>query len=223
MPQTSSRTRFRWPVWTLVLGAVVLVHVLLFGVVHNVVDMRPCLVHLPDPLFRFVPLDERWSLISVSGYGLVAAITVVLLFVQAFRGSEAPVLRLGLGLVVTSSLRSVTLLLIPVCRASMALGSAAPLRFVSLRDPHFYTLGMRGFAVNDLVFSGHTAFFLLLLFVMRDWPRAARFALAAFTLLMVYALLATREHYTVDLLLAVPVAVFADRVALWTLARTPTR
>jgi uncharacterized membrane protein len=55
------------------------------------------------------------------------------------------------------------------------------------------------------------------------WPRPARIALVVFQVLQAYALIATRGHYTVDVLLAVPCAYFADGMSLWLLGRLSRR
>lgn len=56
--------------------------------------------------------------------------------------------------------------------------------------------------------------FLILTWVTRSWPRPARVTLVIFQILQAYALLATRGHYTIDIVLAVPCAFFANAVAL---------
>ena len=206
--------RFSRRTWTLVLSAVVVIHYFLFAVVHNLVDMRPCTWHLPDPLYALIPLDPRWSLVTETMYGLAAVLILATLFHQAFRGDHFPVLRVGTAITIQSALRAATLLAFPACRITLALGSPGPLAPVSLASPRFYALGIRGLAVNDLIFSGHIGFFLIFLYATAAWPRPVRIALACFTLLMAYGLLSTREHYTLDLLVALPASYAADRLAV---------
>ena len=76
------------------------------------------------------------------------------------------------------------------------------------------TIPWRPFAVNDLIFSGHVGEMLLLVWITRSWPPAARGLIWIFQGLQVFGLLSTRGHYTVDLVLAVPCTYFADRVAV---------
>jgi hypothetical protein len=73
------------------------------------------------------------------------------------------------------------------------------------------------------LFSGHVGEFLLLLRLTRSWPRWPRAVLAVFSVLQIYGLLATRGHYTVDIILAFPCAYFADRMAVHVLALVARR
>ncbi len=213
--------RYGWQTWTAVLCSILAVHYVLFGVVHNLVDMRVCAVHLPDPLYRVIRFDPRWTAVTIESYAIVAIAIVCGLLRGALRGRQMPMLRLGVALCIESSLRAATLMLLPVCRANIPLGTPGPLHALPVSDPRFFALGLRGFAVNDLVFSGHTGLFLLFLYATPAWPRPIRSLIACFTLLMVYALLATREHYTIDILLAVPCSFFADRMALALIGLVP--
>jgi hypothetical protein len=75
-------------------------------------------------------------------------------------------------------------------------------------------------ATNDLVFSGHVAEFLILTFAVRAfWSRGALAALAVFQVLEALALIITRGHYTADVVIAVPFAFLADRLAVAVLRR----
>ncbi len=213
-PLQPATARYSRRTWAIVLGCCLIVHYILFAIVHNLVDMRACTRHLPDPLYRFIPFNPRWSIVADDLYSLVSTVIVLALVYQAFRGKQFPILRLGIGISIQSLVRAATLLAFPACRSTIALGTPGPLRPIALTDPHFYALGFRGFAVNDLVFSGHTGFFLLFLYVTAAWPKSIRVAIAIFTLVMIYALLATREHYTIDILIAFPVSYLADRLAL---------
>ncbi len=212
--EASLPERYGWRTWALVLISVLVVHSVLFGIVHNLVDMRVCAVHLPDPLYGLVRFDARWTIVTVQAYAVAAVAILCGMLYGAMRGRQAPMLRLGVAVCLQSLLRCCTLLMLPACRATIPLGTPGPLHVFALNDPGFYALGMRGFALNDLVFSGHTGLFLLFLYATPAWPRPVRLSIACFTLLMVYGLLATREHYTIDILLAIPCSFFADRMAL---------
>jgi hypothetical protein len=211
--------RFRWPVWVIVISVLVIVHLVLFGYVQNMVDMRRCIGYSPDPLFRFIAFNERWRFVTMTMYGLVVATAVLAMIVQAVRGLEFPFLRLAIASSITSTIRIATLYLIPLCNPFVAAGGPPPLHAFSTVHLYFFQLPFRPFALNDLVFSGHTAIYLLILYANPQWPAVVRAAFAGFILLMMYALIATRDHYTVDLLLAIPCSFFADRVALALLDR----
>ena len=40
--------------WAVVLTTFAVIHYLLFGIVHNIVDMRMCLGYSPDPVLKIV-------------------------------------------------------------------------------------------------------------------------------------------------------------------------
>lgn len=219
--------RFRWPVWAGVVGVLVAVHLVLFGYVQNLVDMRPCVGHSPDPLMKVIPFNDGWRFVTMTMYGLVASFAVLAMFLQAFRGRQFPVIRLGIASSITSTIRMATLYLIPLCHPFVTPNGPPPLRAFATVNLYFFHLPFRPFALNDLVFSGHTGIYLLILYATPHWPVVVRASFASFILVMMYALIATREHYTIDILLAIPCSFFADRVALALLNRmrrhTPSR
>jgi hypothetical protein len=69
------------------------------------------------------------------------------------------------------------------------------------------------FASNDLLFSGHICELVLLIRATRSWPRAGRAVLWTYQILQIYGLLSGRGHYTVDIILAFPIAIFADHAS----------
>jgi PAP2 superfamily C-terminal len=213
----SPPARFPGTVWLAVLGSLVVVYAFMFSVVHVAVDMRACVAVLPDPLLRLVPLDIRWAVVTRTIYAGVTASASVAMLVLALRGNHRPALRFASALAITALMRSVTVMLLPLCRASVAAGtvvlSEAPMvQLGPLRFP------FRLYATNDLVFSGHVAELLMLYWAAaRYWPVSVRALLVVFQVLQAYGLLATRGHYTVDMVVAVPFAFLADRIACWML------
>jgi hypothetical protein len=205
-------------VWVLASLAFVSVYLLMWSVVHVLVDVRPCLLNLPDPLFEIVPKDTRWDFITHDVYTFVTVGALAALVYQALRGDHRGLVRWGSGLAVQAMLRCCTLTLLPLCRVNLAAGSVA-LKTVPTLQIGPFELPWRVWATNDLVFSGHVGEFLLLYWATRSWPASVRVALVVFQVLQAYALLATRGHYTIDLLLAVPCAYFADGVATYCLVR----
>jgi hypothetical protein len=215
-------------VWAATIAAFVVAYGFMFIVVHPLVDTRICVARLPDPLFPLLPFDERWYLVSHQLFYLVTAVAVVALGRQALRGEHRPLVRFGAGVSVQAVLRSLTLFLTPLCRANVEPGRAW-LPALPTVDLGFMRLPWRPWAGNDLVFSGHVSEFLILSLAVRPfWPPRARWALVAFQVLQAVALVATRGHYTIDIVIAVPFAFFADRVAMagltwWTGRRAPGR
>jgi hypothetical protein len=204
---------YGWPVWAAVFSALAAVHALLFGVVHNYVDTRACIGYSPDPVLELIPFDVRWEIVTVDLYVAFSIAAAAALLVQAARGNHGPALRFALALAFMTSMRMATLLMIPLCGPTVPLGGPPPLASPSMLHLGFVSVPWRMFAANDMVYSGHTSFFLLLLLATRAWARAARVALAVFVLVMMYGLLAARNHYAIDLLLAFPCSYFADMVA----------
>jgi hypothetical protein len=178
------------------------------------VDTRVCVGYSPDPLFRIIPFDERWILITHPVYIVVTWAAALTVLAQAFRGNHAPALRWALSLCFMTTMRAATLLLIPLCRPTLIPFSSPPLTAFQTISLHCFSIPWRMFAVNDLVYSGHTAAYLLLLMATGTWFRIARVSLAVFLGFMIYGLLATREHYTIDILLAVPCSFFAMFLAV---------
>ena len=206
--------RFRWPLWGAAVAVLLIVHFALFGYVQNLVDMRPCIGYSPDPLMRLIPFDERWTIVTRPLYLWIGTIVGLFLITQAVKGRQFPLLRLTIASSITSSIRMATLYLIPLCRSTVAAGAPPPLRAVTTINLHLFSIPFRPFALNDLVFSGHVGIYLLILYATPHWPRPVRLAIGFFLLLMIYGLIATRDHYTVDILLAVPCSFFADRMAV---------
>ena len=79
-------------------------------------------------------------------------------------------------------------------------------------DPPVTELPLRTWAVNDLMFSGHVAEFLILFLIVRRAPVYVTGGLIVWQLAQAYALLATRDHYLVDMLVAVPFAILCERL-----------
>jgi PAP2 superfamily C-terminal len=206
--------RYPASVWVAVLTAFVVVHYLLFGFVHNIVDTRPCLATPPDPLLKIIPFDTRWMVVTLDAYVAVTAFVSAMLILQAVRGVHTPALRWTLALVFMSSMRMGTLLLIPLCRPTLMPGGPPPLASPEMLNLGFVSIPMRIFALNDLVYSGHTALFLMLLRATGTWPPISRFAIGGFLTVLAYGLLSTRDHYTVDILLAFPCSYFADSLSV---------
>jgi hypothetical protein len=111
-------------------------------------------------------------------------------------------------------MRALTMVLLPLCRATVEVGHRAR-EVVPTLDLGFARIPWLTWATNDLMFSGHVCEFLVLyLAVRRSWPRGALAALIAFQILEALALVITRGHYTVDVVVAIPFAFLADRLAL---------
>jgi PAP2 superfamily protein len=211
----------RCPGWLWATGVTsfLVVYFAMFSWVHVTADTRLCQLRLDDPLFKLIPLDRRWFLVTHDFYIAATVSCVVLLFGQALLGDHRPLLRWGLALTVMAVLRSATILLVPLCRANVEPGTVAvthaQLTFLGVGP---WSIPFRPFARNDLLFSGHVGELILLLRATRSWPRPARAVLWAWQVLQIYGLLATRGHYSVDILLAIPCAWFGDAVAVRLLA-----
>ena len=204
-------------VWLLASLAFIVAYVFMWSFVHVRVDMQPCLTHLPDPLFPLIPFDRRWFWVSHDVYEVITICAVVALVVQAIRGDHRGLVRWGSALTVQALLRSSTLLLLPLCRIDVEPGTVE-LTQVPMLDLGLFKIPWRVWASNDLVFSGHIGEFLLLFWATRNFPKPVRWFLVVFQFVQAYALIATRGHYFVDLLVAVPCAYFADGVAVSALA-----
>jgi len=63
--------------------------------------------------------------------------------------------------------------------------------------------------------------FLLVQRAGHGWPRAARIGMLVFQVVQAIALIGTRGHYTIDIVVAIPFAIVADLSALALLARLP--
>jgi len=210
---------FPLAVWVGSIGALLATYGFVFIVVHPVADTRVCVAHLPDPLFALIPLDRAWHLVTHEVFivGQLLGLTAVL--AQAFfQRDHRLAIRWINGVWITGLQRAVCILLIPVCKITRPVG-VAPLVQPPMIDLGFVEIPFHLFANNDLVFSGHVSEFFLLYRVTRSWPTWARVALLVFQVVQIYGLLATRGHYTIDILLAFPCAYLADRIALRLLAR----
>jgi hypothetical protein len=178
---------------------------------------------LPDPLMRLIPLDLRWAVVTRKLYAFITGGGAVWFLVLAVRGNHRPALRFATALAITAVLRSLTVMLLPLCRATVEAGTVV-LTETPLLDLGLFKVPFRTYASNDLVFSGHVAELLLLYWAGgRFWPRGAKPVLVVFQVLQAYGLLATRGHYTVDMVIAVPFAFFADSLASWLLDRDGER
>ncbi|MCC6997845.1 MAG: hypothetical protein IT370_24735 [Deltaproteobacteria bacterium] len=201
--------------WLATVACFLVIYYLMFSWVHIWADMRPCLAPLRDPVLALIPRDPRWFAVTGPVWALVTlgvGLGGVLIHAGA-HGDHRPAIRWGLALTIMAVMRSLTILLIPACRADMAPGTIA---LCSVPTVHLGALAIPFHlsASNDLVFSGHVAELVLLLMATRSWPRPLRAGLWAFTGLQAYALMATRGHYLWDILAAVPCAWLADQLAL---------
>lgn len=222
-PDPGARLPLRLPgrSWLLAIGGLLVSYFFLFLVVHPFVDLRRCVAQLPDPLFGLIPHNPRWYLVSHELYYVVNATGTLTFLVMAWRGDHRPFPRFALGLGLLALFRSVTLTLLPICKSTIPAGTAAiTAAELSRLNLGFIEIPYRTWATNDLVFSGHVGEFLLMFWASRSFPWAARLGLVLFQLLQAYALVATRGHYTIDLVIAVPFAFVADRIAVWLLALT---
>jgi hypothetical protein len=206
--------RLHFRTWMFAIGVFFSVYAFTFSVVHVTADMRECQLHLSDPLHDIVPLDLWWWNISITGYEIVTLFMVGLLLVQAYLGDHRAIVRFGVGLGVMGIFRACTILLVPLCRVGQTLGTARLHETPTLSIFGLFHIPWQMWASNDLLFSGHVAETILFLRVTRAWPKPVRLFLVAFTIAQIYALLATRGHYTVDLIVAIPVAYFADRMSV---------
>jgi hypothetical protein len=221
----ASRLPARLPlsVWLATAASLILSYGFLFSYVHPHVDLRRCVARLPDLLFTVLPFDPRWYRVSHELFYVVSLACLGALFYQVARGEHRPLLRFSAAVALQALLRSITLLMLPICKATIEPGHAA-VDHVPTLDLGFAQIPWRMWATNDLIFSGHVGEFLILSFaVWPFWPLGARVGLVAFQLLQAIALIATRGHYTVDIVIAVPFAFFADRVTVAALARWTRR
>jgi hypothetical protein len=199
-------------VWSFSLLAFLAVYLFMFTYVHIVADTRLCLLRLDDPLMSLIPHDDRWLFITVDVYIVISVIALATVIAQACLGDHRPMVRWGLGLAITGSFRACTILLVPLCRWTRQPGTAA-LTSVPTLDLGFVEIPWRMLASNDLLFSGHVCEFILLLRATRSWPAWARSVIWAFQILQIIGLIGGRGHYSVDILIAIPIAVCADHAA----------
>jgi hypothetical protein len=205
--------RIHGRVWILAFFAFVAVYTFMWSVVHVIADRRRCMGHLADPLHHLVPLDMRFSVVTRDLYVVVTLAVLAAMLVTAALVDHRPIIRFALALAVVGLLRSATILLVPLCRVGVEAGTAwlAEAPRIDLGPLAFM---WRPFASNDLLFSGHMAESILAIRATRSWPRPVRAFLWLFLLLQGHAMLATRGHYTVDILVAIPMACTADRVSV---------
>jgi hypothetical protein len=209
--------RLPWYAWLLAAGSFFAAYSWIFTVVHVHADTTACLLRLDDPLYHLIPVDQRWGLVTRSAYMFLTGACVAAMLLQAILGDHRPLARFGMGLGIMGLLRGLCILLVPLCRTTSLPGSIR-LPVVPTLDLGFLSIPWRMWATNDMLFSGHVGEFVLLLRLTRSWPPAARAFLWVFSVLQVYGLLATRGHYSVDIILAFPCAYFADRMAVHVLA-----
>ncbi len=207
-----------WPVWGLALTSFVAAYLWVFCMVHVHADTTACRLRLDDPLYAVISEDLWWGFITHALYETLTVASVAAMFLQAALGDHRPIVRFGMGLSIMALLRGTCILLVPLCRITAEPGKAF-LTSVPMLDLGFVSIPWRMWAANDMLFSGHVGEFFLLLRVTRSWPRAARAGILVFSVLQIYGLLATRGHYTIDIILAFPCAYFADRMAIHVIAR----
>jgi hypothetical protein len=214
--------RLGWPIWAAASALFLITYSVMWSVVHVRIDQRPCALVLDDPLFHLIPYDPRWFWLTHQLYTGLTLLSVAVLAGSALMGDHRPLVAWGTALGFQAVLRSTTLILLPLCRFTVAPGTrvidAAPSLNLGL-----FSVPWRAWATNDLVFSGHVGEFLLLYWVTRHWPPVVRIGLALFQVIQIYALLATRGHYTIDIVVAVPCALLEFRLALWLLLRSAGR
>ena len=202
-----------WAAWALALASFFAAYFWIFSVVHVRADTTACTLRLDDPLYRLIPLDLTWKIVTVWTYMVLTGICVALMLWQAILGDHRPVLRFGMGLAIMGLIRGLCITLIPLCRTNSLPGSIT-LPITPMLDLGFTSIPWRVWAKNDMLFSGHVGEFFLLWRVTRSWPRPVRAFLWVFSALQIFGLLATRGHYTIDIILA-----FADRMAVLILSR----
>ncbi|HYO96714.1 MAG TPA: phosphatase PAP2-related protein [Polyangiaceae bacterium] len=212
-PSAAQPRKLSLAVWAVTALAFIASYALLWCYVHVRVDTQPCLVRLDDPLFALIPKDRRFFLVSHELYTGLTLGALALLVWWAYRGNHFPLVRFGAALSLQGLFRAVTLLLLPLCRVNIQPGTVV-LDHTPLVDLGIVRIPWRMWATNDLFFSGHVGEFLLLTWAMRGAPRPIIGVLVVFQVVQAYALIATRGHYTIDLLVAVPFAFMADRIAV---------
>jgi hypothetical protein len=180
------------------------------------------MARLPDPLYPLIPYVPELHYISWEGYVAVTLAGGLALAYRAWRGDHVPLVRWGAALVIMGWLRALCILLVPLCQWDVAPGTVAVSRVPRVELGPF-DIPWRMRAINDLLFSGHVGEVFLLLLAGRHWPRWARIGAWIFQLLQSIALLSTRGHYTIDIILAFPCAYFADAMAVAFLCRTIAR
>jgi hypothetical protein len=210
--------RLPWFAWLVVLAMFLITYAFMWCVVHVQVDVRPCLTQLPDPLFAVIPRDRRFFYITHDLYYVANTSAVALLVAYAWARDERPFVRWGAALSLQAVLRCSTMWLLPLCRVGVEPGTRA-INSIPTIDLLGFNIPFRVWASNDLVFSGHVGEFLLFSLATRDWPVAIRRPFIFFQFVQAYALIASRGHYTIDLIVAVPCAFLADRGAVELLAR----
>ena len=199
--------------WITAIGCAVFAYGLTFIVVHPYVDTRLCTTHLVDPFFAIIPKDTRWWVVTIDLYTIITIWMLFEMLAQAVSGDHRVPVRFALGLGITGLLRCATLMLVPLCRITVPVGTA-PLAELPMVDLGFIEFPFRAFATNDLLFSGHIGEAVLFILCTKRWRKSARICLWIFMFVQIYGLWAARGHYTIDMLVAIPFAVFSDRVAV---------
>jgi hypothetical protein len=212
-PTPPLAVRFSARAWVGGVVAFLLAYAIMFVVVHPIVDTRVCSMRLDDPMFTVIPRDLRFYAITHDVYYAFNAGGTLILLAFALRGRQAPLYRWLGALTAQALLRSLTLLAVPLCRATQQPGTA-PLAELPTVDLGFVTIPFRSWATNDLMFSGHVGEFVILSLLARGLlPKSVQALLLAFQLVQAYGLIATRGHYTIDILVAIPCAVLALALA----------
>ena len=206
--------KLAWQVWAAAVLLFCVPYVLMWSVVHVHIDMRPCAFALDDPLFHVIAYDPRWFWVTHQVYSWITISALAVFVANAVLGDHRPLVVWGASLGLQAILRSTTLLLLPLCRVTVAPGSRA-LTETPLLNLGLVSIPWRVWATNDMMFSGHVGEFLLLYWCTRQWPKGVRSGLLVFQIVQIYGLLATRGHYTIDVVLAVPCALLEFRLALW--------
>jgi hypothetical protein len=212
-----------WRIWAGGIVCFLLCYGTMWSYVHAYADLHPCIAHLPDPLFALVSYQPWFFQVTGPFYKCLTVFLTLVLLGQAILGDHVPLVRWGVALSVQALLRSVTILLIPLCRVTVPVGTCAA---TSIRTYDIGPLHVPWHlsALNDLMFSGHVGEFILLMLATRSWPRPVRAALWTWQIVQAYGLIATRGHYTADIVVAIPFALLADRVAMAVLGRlSPAR
>lgn len=208
-PNRPLPTRFSARVWVGVVLAFLTTYAFMFVVVHPIVDTRVCAMRFDDPLFTIIPRDLRLYFITHDVYYVFNIGGTLALIGMALRGRQAPLFRWLAALAAQALLRSVTLLAVPLCRATQLPGTA-PLAELPTVDLGFVTIPFRTWATNDLMYSGHAGEFVILSLIVRgQWPKSLQVLLLAFQVVQAYGLMATRGHYSIDILVAIPAAFLA--------------
>lgn len=159
------------------------------------IESRPG-VRIADPvLYLFTPLDLTWVTFALIYAGLVVALIVL---------SRHPVRFL-------LALQAYTIMVVVRMVVMYVAPFEPPATMIPLNDPFVQLFGSGQILTKDLFFSGHTATLLVLAFAAdRPWLRFSYFAMAG---LVGVCVILQHVHYTADVLVAIPFAYLAYRLA----------